>query len=42
MEVEDDERHSIRIGEWVPRDDGFWASRIEWTAPATGPVVAGP
>ena len=29
-------RHSIRVGEWVPRDDGFWALRIEWTAPDLG------
>lgn len=42
VEVEDDQGHSIRVGEWVPRGDGFWALRIEWTASGAGPVVAGP
>ncbi len=42
VEVEDDEGHSIRVGEWVPRGDGFWALRIEWTASGAGPVSAGP
>ncbi|GAB1512575.1 hypothetical protein JCM33774_46170 [Actinophytocola sp. KF-1] len=37
VEVEDDEGHSIRVGEWVPRGDGSWALRIEWTAPAARP-----
>ena len=42
VEVEDDEGHSIRVGEWVARGDGFWALRIEWTALGVGPVAAGP
>ena len=33
VEVEDDEGRSIRVGEWVPRDDGLWALRIECTVP---------
>jgi hypothetical protein len=33
VEVEDDEGRSIRVGEWVPRDDGFWALRIECAVP---------
>lgn len=30
VEVEDDEGRSIKIGEWIKRDDGFWALRIDW------------
>ncbi len=29
VEVEDDSGHSIRVGEWVDRGDGYWALRIE-------------
>lgn len=29
VEVENDEGKSISIGEWIEREDGFWALRIE-------------
>lgn len=28
VEVEDADRRSIRYGEWVERDDGYWVLRI--------------
>ena len=28
VEVEDETGKSIRLGEWVKRDDGYWALRI--------------
>lgn len=28
VEVEDGRRRSIRIGEWIERDDGYWVLRI--------------
>ena len=28
VEVEDGNGKSVRIGEWIERDDGFWALRI--------------
>jgi len=28
VEVEDDRGRSIRLGDWVERDDGLWALRI--------------
>jgi hypothetical protein len=28
IEVEDDQRRSIKLGEWVQRDDGYWVLRI--------------
>lgn len=28
VEVENEERASIRLGEWLERDDGFWVLRI--------------
>jgi hypothetical protein len=28
VEVEDDQRRSIRYGQWVERDDGAWVLRI--------------
>ena len=28
VEVEDEHRRGIRIGEWIERDDGLWALRI--------------
>lgn len=28
VEVEDDNGHSITIGEWIQRPDGYWALRI--------------
>lgn len=28
VEVEDNKRRSIRYGEWIQRDDGFWVLRI--------------
>jgi hypothetical protein len=28
VEVEDGNRRSFRFGEWVKRDDGYWALRI--------------
>jgi hypothetical protein len=30
IEVEDDQRRSINLGEWVRRDDGYWALRIAY------------
>lgn len=32
VEVENDRGASIKFGEWVHRDDGFWALRIPETA----------
>jgi hypothetical protein len=29
VEVEDEQRRSIKIGEWVRRDDGYWVLRIK-------------
>lgn len=29
VEVENEQGHSIRFGEWLQRDDGFWALRIQ-------------
>lgn len=29
VEVEDDSGKSISFGEWIERDDGYWALRIE-------------
>lgn len=29
IEVEDEHGHSIHAGEWVHRDDGYWALRIQ-------------
>jgi hypothetical protein len=34
IEVENSQRHSIKFGEWVHRDDGYWVLRIS-TAPTT-------
>jgi hypothetical protein len=28
IEVEDDQRRSIKFGEWVQRESGYWALRI--------------
>jgi hypothetical protein len=28
VEVEDDQQRSVKIGEWVQRDDGYWVLRI--------------
>jgi len=28
VEVETDDGKSIRVGEWIERDDGLWALRI--------------
>lgn len=36
VEVEDESGASISFGEWVERDDGFWALRIPDTAVALG------
>ncbi|MFC4852771.1 hypothetical protein [Actinophytocola glycyrrhizae] len=36
VEVEDDAGRSIRVGEWVPRDDGYWALRIRCSCEADG------
>lgn len=35
IEVENSQRASIKFGEWVHRDDGYWVLRIS-TAPTTG------
>jgi hypothetical protein len=32
VEVEDDQGHGVRIGEWLTREDGFRVLRIGWTA----------
>ena len=29
VEVEDEQRHSIRFGKWLKRDDGYWVLRID-------------
>jgi hypothetical protein len=29
VEVEDEQGRSIKIGEWVRRDDGYWVLRIK-------------
>jgi hypothetical protein len=29
VEVEDGDGKSVKVGEWVKREDGFWALRIE-------------
>jgi hypothetical protein len=29
VEVEDDKGRSIRFGEWIRRDDGYWALRFK-------------
>ena len=29
VEVEDEQRRSIKVGEWVQRDDGYWVLRIK-------------
>lgn len=29
VEIEDGDGKSVSVGEWVERDDGFWALRIE-------------
>jgi hypothetical protein len=29
IEVETDDGHSLRIGQWLERSDGYWALRIE-------------
>ena len=35
VEVETDDGRSVRVGEWIERDYGLWALRIEcWVAPA--------
>jgi hypothetical protein len=31
VEVENNEGQSIRIGEWIKRQDGYWVLRINWT-----------
>lgn len=28
VEVEDESGASVKVGEWIERDDGFWALRI--------------
>lgn len=33
VEIEDAEGHGMRFGEWVEREDGFWALRIKGTGP---------
>ncbi len=35
IEVENSQRASIKFGEWIHRDDGYWVLRIS-TAPTTG------
>lgn len=39
VEVENDGGHSIRFGEWVKRDDGYWALRFNPRNPL--PIVKG-
>lgn len=38
VEVEDDERRSVRIGEWLQRDDGYWVLRISRRAIEAVPI----
>lgn len=33
VEVEDDAGKSIKFGEWVHRDDGYWALRLTSSPP---------
>lgn len=33
VEVEDDAGKSISFGEWVKREDGYWALRLKANAP---------
>jgi hypothetical protein len=42
VEVEDEGGHSIRVGEWIQRGNGFWALRIPRRIIVTGatPVAA--
>ncbi len=35
VEVEDESGASIGIGDWIERDDGFWALRIPDPRPAS-------
>lgn len=37
IEVEDENRHSIRFGEWIERDDGYWVLRIPMEPPHAPP-----
>lgn len=32
VEVEDPTGRSVKVGEWINRDDGFWALRIKANA----------
>jgi hypothetical protein len=36
IEVETDDGHSLRIGQWLERPDGYWALRIDNVPAPTG------
>ncbi len=38
VEVENQDGHSISVGEWIERDDGYWVLRIE-TVVSDGEMV---
>lgn len=40
VEVEDDNGKSIKVGEWIKRDDGLWALKINLSKPLTTPSNA--
>ena len=40
VEVENQERKSIKFGEWIHRDDGYWALRISAHSVPQAPGVA--
>ena len=37
VEVENPQRHSITVGEWIHRDDGYWVLRIPRMSPSVPP-----
>lgn len=39
IEVEDENGTSIKVGEWVKRDDGYWVLRIPQEAPRSQSTV---
>lgn len=39
VEAEDENRRSIKLGEWLQRDDGYWVLRIPTPTPGAQRVV---
>ncbi len=37
VEVEDPDRGSVKLGEWVKRDDGYWVLRLTTLDPNPWP-----